>query len=265
MARTLLDPLGNNAGRAKYSRRERAPRRRSAELYFTRGVTKTSLSTALYGEFTQSHKTRQKDRIIRTTDTIHERLRCGDRRERETRNRYVDGMARQPVTLRPWSFILNSSYRRRANPSILWVTALRGFVSPKRRLWFQSSTSSRTESDSLQGSCAPRQFSHARNKGRPQQQWWPVILQEVRSPLLPLMRREAPLPNWVSSLTRFPIIGPIRRARTRRPVARGSNGRSLMWQLFWVFCRPSPTFLKPAHGSFPPSGLHCRVLHGIWF
>jgi len=255
---TLLDPLGNNAGRVKYKGRTGtstafAPswklRDRQvetlSELYFTRGVTKTSLSTALYGEFTQSHKTRQKDRTIRTTNTIHERLRCGDTRERETRNRNVDGTTRQPVTLWPWSFILPTVAAR--TPRLCeWTTAVRGFVSPKRRPWFQSSSSSRTESDSFQGSCTPRQLSHARNKWLPQQQWWPVVLQEVHSPLLPLMRRES-LPNWVSSLTRALIIGPIMRARTRWPVARDSNGRS---NVIAFLSFPQAVFDVPGSGSW---------------
>jgi len=96
---------------------------------------------------------------------------------------------------------------------------------------------------------------------QPQRQWWPVVLQGARSQSLPLTCREL-FPNWVSSLTRSLIIGPIIRDRAR-PVARDSNGRSLTRQLFRVFCRPFPTFRDPAHDSVPLSGLHYRILHGI--
>jgi len=83
-----------------------------------------------------------------------------------------------------------------------------------------------------------------------------------RSPSFPLTCHELLL-NWMSLLTRCPILGPITRNRTRRPVARDVNGRSLMRQLPRVFRRPFPTFLDPSHGFLPLSGLHCRVLHGI--
>jgi len=113
------------------------------------------------------------------------------------------------------------------------------------------------------GSWAPfRNPPHARTIWRPQRQWWPVVLQEVRSPSASLTCRELSF-NWMSSLTWSSIIGPTMRDRARRPVARDSNGRSLMRQLFRVFRRPFPTFLGPAHDLFPLSGLHGRASHGI--
>jgi len=57
-----------------------------------------------------------------------------------------------------------------------------------------------------------------------------VILQEVRSSLLPLTCREL-LYYWVLSLTRSPNSEPIMRNRARRPVARDLNNRSLIQQL----------------------------------
>jgi len=84
-----------------------------------------------------------------------------------------------------------------------------------------------------------------------------VVLQEARSPSLLLTCHELFL-NWMSSLTRSPILRPITRNRARRPVARDLNGRSLMRQFPRVFRRPFPTFLEPSHSFLLLSLLHCR-------
>jgi len=78
------------------------------------------------------------------------------------------------------------------------------------------------------GSCAPLMAfdPHARYHGHSRSNST-VVLQDARSPLLPLTRRESPY-YWVLSLTRSPKSKPIMRSRARQPVARDSNNRSLI-------------------------------------
>jgi len=113
------------------------------------------------------------------------------------------------------------------------------------------------------GSCAPPVLSdsHARYNGHSNRT---VVLQNARSPLFPLTRRKLPY-YWVLSLTRSPKSKPIMRNRTRRPVARDSNNRSLIQQLFWILRRPFPTFTDSSHNFLLLSGFRCRVPHEILF
>jgi len=109
-------------------------------------------------------------------------------------------------------------------------------------------------------SCAPSRnvFSHARLFTATAT----VMARRPAGSTLPLTCHELSL-NWMSSLTRSPILGPITRNHARRPVARDLNGRSLMRQLSRVFRRPFPTFLDPSHGFLPLSGLHCPARNSI--
>jgi len=115
------------------------------------------------------------------------------------------------------------------------------------------------------GACAPFSSfaSHVRYNGH-SRNYRNVFLQDARSPLLPLIRRESPY-YWVLPLTRSPKSEPIMQNRARRSMARDSNNRSVIRQLSWILCRFFPTFTDPSYNSLLLSGLRNRAPHKIPF
>jgi len=161
---------------------------------------------------------------------------------------------RQPILLLLLSFII---YYAPREPLNLWndSTALAhrndGLCSRLLR-----SVSTRLGSSRIL--CSSRVIRHAHYNGHSRNNRT-AVLQDARSPLLPLTRRKLPY-YWVLSLTRSPKSEPMRNCAQRR-VARDSNNRSLIQQFSWILCRLFPTFTDPSHNYLILSGVRSRVLH----